>query len=86
MSDVLPVTLPASHWEGVDAGAEALVDCWLVEAGTRVAAGQPLVRVVLVKTNVDVEAPAAGVVDSVLVPAGETFARGQPLAMLRAAG
>lgn len=83
---MLAVTLPASHWEGVDDSVQALVDGWLVETGARVAAGQPLVRIVLVKTSVDVAAPAAGTVESVLVPAGETFARGQALAMLREEG
>lgn len=77
------VGLPTSHWEGVDDSVQGLVDRWLVDAGARVVTGQPLVRVVLVKTSIDVASPADGIVESILVPAGETFARGQPLATLR---
>lgn len=77
------ITLDAAHWEGVDEGAQALVDSWLVAEGAHVAAGQALVRVVLVKSSLEVSAPMAGVLERVLVPAGENFARGQPLAQLR---
>jgi pyruvate/2-oxoglutarate dehydrogenase complex dihydrolipoamide acyltransferase (E2) component len=77
------LTLDAVHWEGVDANAQALLDRWLVQQGDRVEAGQPLVRVVLVKSSIDVAAPEACVVERILVPAGETFGPGQPLASLR---
>ncbi len=82
MSDI---TLPASAWQGVEAGVEALLDQWLVAAGDVVHAGQPLARVVLVKASLDVEAPSNGRVESILVAAGETFARGQPIAILKEA-
>lgn len=79
------VTLAATAWEGVDANVQALVDQWLVQEGDRVDAGQPVVRVVLIKTSIDVPAPASGVVERILVAAGDTFGRDQPLAFLRPA-
>lgn len=81
----IDVTLEAKAWEGIDSGAQALVDSWLVQEGARVEAGQPLARIVLVKSTLDVVAPSAGVVERILVPAGENFAQGQPLASMRAA-
>lgn len=81
----MEVTLDASLWQGVDAGVEALVDKWLVQAGDMVQRGQPLVQVVLVKSNLEVVAPASGRVAQILVPAGGTFARGHPLAVLQEA-
>jgi len=82
---VTDVGLPDSVWEGVDPGTEALVDEWLVREGDRVAAGQVLAKVVLVKTNLEVTAPTEGVVETILVPAEQTFAKGRPLATLRQA-
>ncbi|RYF38713.1 MAG: biotin attachment protein [Comamonadaceae bacterium] len=76
------VVLPAAAWEGVEAGVQALADQWLVEEGAAVKPGQPLVRVVLVKSSIEVEAPAAGRLEKILVPAGENFGRGQPLARI----
>lgn len=78
------ITLPDDIWEGVEPGTEALVEQWLVRAGERVAAGQIVARVVVVKTNVEVAAPADGVIEQILVPAEHTMRRGQPLATLRA--
>lgn len=77
------ITLTAAAWEGVDANVQALVDRWLVSEGSRVAAGDPLARVVLIKTTLEVTAPAPGVLERILVPAGESFARGQALGRLR---
>lgn len=79
----IAVTLEAKTWEGVDAQVQALVDRWLVPEGAQVQAGEPLARVILVKSSIDIVAPAAGVVERILVPTGETFGRGQPLATLR---
>ena len=79
------ITLAESYWEGVDAGVQALVDSWLVAEGAAVQAGQALVRVVLIKTSIDVEAPTAGTLERIEVPAGENFARGQALGRLRPA-
>jgi len=77
------IVLPDDVWEGVEAGTEALVDQWLVREGDRVARGQPVAKVVLVKTNIEVTAPASGVIERILVPAEATVARGGPLATLR---
>jgi pyruvate/2-oxoglutarate dehydrogenase complex dihydrolipoamide acyltransferase (E2) component len=82
---VTDIVLPDSAWEGVEPGTEALVDQWLVREGDRVVAGQILVKVVLVKTNLEVAAPADGVMGRILVPAEQTFAKGRPLAVLREA-
>jgi pyruvate/2-oxoglutarate dehydrogenase complex dihydrolipoamide acyltransferase (E2) component len=74
------VVLDDASWEGVDAGTEALVESWLVQEGARVAAGQPLATVVVVKTNYEVVSPADGVLTTILVPAEATFPRGAALA------
>lgn len=79
------IMLGDEAWEGVDAQVQALVDRWLVPEGAQVQAGQPLARVILVKSSMDIAAPAAGLVERVLVPAGETFGRGQALAVLKPA-
>ncbi|MCW5619959.1 MAG: lipoyl domain-containing protein [Burkholderiales bacterium] len=79
------VVLPDSAWEDVEPDTEALVDEWLVREGERVAAGQVLARVMLVKTSLEVTAPVDGVVERILVPTEQTFAKGRPLATLRAA-
>lgn len=79
------VVLADEVWEGVDPNTEALVDEWLVREGDRVAAGQPLVKVMLVKTSYEVAAPANGIIERILVRAEQTFARGRPLAVLREA-
>jgi len=82
---VTDVVLPDSVWEGVDPSTEALVDKWLVGEGDRVAAGQVLAKVVLVKTNLEVPAPTDGIVERILVTAEQTFAKGRLLATLRQA-
>lgn len=78
----LDVGLDEVAWQGVDAGAQGLVDRWLVAPGAHVAAGEVLAIVVLVKTTLEVRAPAAGVVQQILVRAGDNFARGQALARM----
>lgn len=75
----LDVILPETAWEGVDGDVQGLVDAWLAAEGAAVEAGQPLVRVVLVKSSLEVEATASGRLQEILVPAGENFGRGQPL-------
>lgn len=79
------IVLADEAWEGVDPNTEALVDEWLVREGDRVAAGQPLVKVMLVKTSYEVVAPANGIIERILVKVEETFPRGRPLAVLREA-
>lgn len=78
------IALPDDVWEGVEPGTEALVEQWLVRAGERVAAGQIVAKVVLVKTSLEVAAPTDGVIERILIPAQQTIKRGQPLATLRA--
>lgn len=78
------VVLPATAWEGVDANVQALVDGWLATEGSVVEAGQPLVRVVLVKTSIEIEATVSGRLERILVPAGENFGRGQALGRIAA--
>lgn len=80
------IVLAAQAWKDVDPGTEALVDAWLVQEGARVSAGQPLVRVVVVKTNHEVPAPADGVLEKILVQAEETFGPGRALGVLREDG
>lgn len=80
---MIDIALANEAWEGVDASTEALVDAWLVREGERVVAGQPLVKVVLVKTSYEVPAPANGIVERILVPAEQTFAHGRSLGTLR---
>jgi len=79
----LDVVAPADFWKDIDAGTEALLDSWLVAEGDRVALGQPVANVVLVKANYEVAAPGAGTIERILVRAEETFAAGQPLAVIR---
>lgn len=73
------VTLPLPAWEGVEEQVQGLLDRWLAQDGAAVEAGQPLARVVLVKSSMEIEAPVSGRL-KILVPAGDNFARGQPLA------
>lgn len=77
------IVLPDTSWEGVEPGTEALLDRWLVAEGSRVSAGQPVARVVLVKATLEVTAPADGVLVRIAVGAEQTFARGAVLAELR---
>lgn len=79
----LDIVVPGEFWKDVDTGTEALLDAWLVAEGDRVALGQPVANVVLVKASYEVAAPAAGVIERILVRADETFAAGEPLATIR---
>lgn len=81
----IDVVLDPAAWTGVEAGTEALLDKWLVGAGDRVRAGQPLAAVVLVKANLEVVAPADGTVVELLVPEADTFGPGRVLARLQPA-
>ena len=82
---MIDIVLADEAWQGVDVATEALVDQWLAQEGDRVVAGQPLVKVVLVKTSYEIPAPANGIVERILVPAEQTFSRGRPLGTLREA-
>jgi len=80
---MIEVVLAADAWKDVEPGTEALVDAWLVQEGERVAKGQALANVVVVKTNHEIVAPADGVLEKILVPAEESFPAGAVLAILR---
>jgi len=81
---MVDITLPDEAWEGTEAGAEALLDAWLVAAGDRVEAGQVIGHVAIVKAIIDLIAPVAGVIESLEVVVEENFPRGRVLARLRA--
>lgn len=74
------VTLESSAWAGVEAGAEALLEAWLVRAGDPVTADQPLANVMLLKASYEIVSPIDGTVSKLLLEEGENFTRGQPLA------
>ena len=77
MGDVI---LDPERWESLEAGDDALIECWLVAEGEPVHAGQVLARATLVHENVAVEAPHDGVLEEIVVAAGERFGRGDVLA------
>ena len=77
------IRLPDDAWGSVE--AEALVDQWLAVEGTSVKAGDPVVTVVLVKTNIEIPSPADGMLSEILVLPGETFKRGQDLGLIEQA-
>lgn len=77
------ITLSSDAWKDIDPGVEVLVDKWLVAQGDTVRAGQPLVNVVIVKSNQEILAPSNGRIENILVQAGETFAQGKTIALLK---
>ncbi len=79
MADVI---LDPERWESVEAGDNAVIDCWLVGEGEFVHAGQPLAQATLVRENITVAAPHSGVLEQIVVPSGERFGRGDVLARL----
>jgi pyruvate/2-oxoglutarate dehydrogenase complex dihydrolipoamide acyltransferase (E2) component len=81
---MVDITMADEAWADVEEGTEALLDEWLVAAGDRVAAGQIIAHVVLVKATHEVTAPAAGVIESLAVAATQNFPRGTVLARLAA--
>jgi pyruvate/2-oxoglutarate dehydrogenase complex dihydrolipoamide acyltransferase (E2) component len=81
---MVDIVLPDEAWTDVEEGTEALLDEWLVAAGERVAAGQIVGHVVVVKATHELLAPAAGIVESLDVTAQANFPRGAVLARLRA--
>ena len=80
---MIEITLAADAWKDIDPGTEALVDKWLVGEGDAVRAGQPIVNVVIVKTNQEIVAPVDGRIERILVKSEETFAQGKPIALLK---
>lgn len=82
---MIPLRVPARLWADVAEGTEALLDEWLVREGEDVAADQPVVRVIVVKSSYEVTAPAAGRIAKILVAAQDTFARDAELALIEEA-
>ena len=80
---MIEITLAADAWKDIDPETEALVDKWLVGEGDPVRAGQPIVNVVIVKTNQEIVAPVDGRIEKILVKSEETFAKGKPIALLK---
>ncbi|NWE77809.1 lipoyl domain-containing protein [Pseudomonas yamanorum] len=76
---MITVTLQNEAWDDVEDGTEALLDEWLVKAGTPVKAGEIIAIVVVAKTSFEVVAPGNGTVSKLLVSLQETVTRGQPL-------
>lgn len=65
---------------------EAGVQDWLVDVGTEVTAGQPIVEIETEKAVVEFEAGEAGVLAGILLPAGESAAVGTPIAVIATGG
>ena len=66
---------------GID-GVPVVASLWLVEAGSRVAAGDPLLEVLAGAATVDLPAPADGVLIEALVEEDEVLEVGQRLAVV----
>ncbi|MAL06198.1 MAG: pyruvate dehydrogenase complex dihydrolipoamide acetyltransferase [Microbacterium sp.] len=65
---------------------EAAIQTWLVEGGTAVDAGQPIVEIETEKAVVEYETEVAGELAAILLPAGEAGAVGAPIAVVAEAG
>jgi pyruvate/2-oxoglutarate dehydrogenase complex dihydrolipoamide acyltransferase (E2) component len=61
------------------ADGNSYIQSWLVEAGTQVAAGDPLVLIETAKAETELEAPSAGTVGELLVAADTEVAPGTAL-------
>jgi biotin carboxyl carrier protein len=82
---MVTVRLDPAIWEGVEPDTEALLESWMVTAGSNVNEGDPLAVAVLVKTSIDVLAPVSGVVRQILVAKDDTFGPDQDLAIIEQA-
>lgn len=71
-------TLPPLGGEGDDAD----IVRWLVDEGTHVEEGQPILEVAFEKANIEVPAPASGTLTDVLVSTGDLVSVGQLLASI----
>ena len=77
---MIDIKLPDAAWDGVQDGAEALLDKWLVAENVLVKKGQILVTVVRVKAAMDIEAPDDGQIEKILIKDGQSFTVGDVLA------
>jgi len=62
--------------------SEIMISRWIVEAGEKVARGQPLLEVETDKAVMQVESVVSGVVSELRSPAGAEVAVGQVIAVL----
>jgi pyruvate dehydrogenase E2 component (dihydrolipoamide acetyltransferase) len=69
-----------------DSMEEGTVARWLVEAGTAVKRGQPIVEIDTDKATMEYEAESDGTLLEIIVPEGETAPIGAPIAWLGAPG
>jgi pyruvate/2-oxoglutarate dehydrogenase complex dihydrolipoamide acyltransferase (E2) component len=60
-----------------------VVSLWLVQPGTRVSEGEPVVEILAGPVVVDLPAPVDGVLVETLVSEDEPLVVGQPLAVIR---
>jgi pyruvate dehydrogenase E2 component (dihydrolipoamide acetyltransferase) len=66
--------------------AEAVIQTWLVEVGTSVAANQSIAEIETDKAVVDLSAEVAGTIGRLLAPEGESVAVGDPILVMLAEG
>ncbi len=79
---MVEITAPAELFEEAGAGAEGLLDAWLVSEHDRVTAGQPVADAIVVKSSFQIPAPCDGTIARILVGVGDTFAAGAVLALV----
>ena len=79
---MVEITAPAEWFEEAGAGAEGLLDAWLVAERDQVAAGQPVADAIVVKSSFQIAAPCDGTIARIIVRVGDTFAPGAVLAVV----
>lgn len=81
---MVEIIAPAELFEEAGAGAEGLLDAWLVNEHDRVTSGQPIADAIVVKSSFQIPAPCDGTLARILVGRGETFGPGAVLALVAA--
>jgi pyruvate/2-oxoglutarate dehydrogenase complex dihydrolipoamide acyltransferase (E2) component len=79
---MIEITAPAEPFEEAGAGAEGLLDAWLVAKSDHVTAGQPVADAIVVKASFQIIAPCDGTIGEIIVGAGDTFPVGAVLALV----
>jgi pyruvate/2-oxoglutarate dehydrogenase complex dihydrolipoamide acyltransferase (E2) component len=79
---MVEVTAPAEAFEEAGAGAEGLLDAWLVNEHDRVTAGQAVADAIVVKSSFQITAPCDGTIARIIVGVGDTFPAGAVLALV----
>lgn len=80
---MVEITAPAEPFEEAGAGAEGLLDAWLVSEHDQVSAGQPVADAIVVKSSVQIMAPCDGTIARIIVGPGDTFPAGAVLALVQ---